>query len=469
MGTTNLQPVPLFGIGNFGKSANVSAQKRTNLYVEIQQDGEKGNLTLYPTPGLAQFVDFGASPTRGVWEKDNYMYLVNGTTLWRVANDGTKLSLGTLSTTQGRVDMCDNGTQIIVVDGANGYIYDIGAATFTKISAAGFSGADTVTFLNGYFIVSRPNSGQFAISGLYNGLTWNALDFATAESDPDNLVRVMVDTGIICLFGIKTTEFWGDSGALDFPFARIGASAIQWGLASRWTLAKFMDSLMFLRKNRLGQVQVCALKNYTAVAVSTPEMDYIFSQYPDVSNATAFAYMVSGHPFYQINFPSGNESWLFDGLSMSWSKVSSNGGRHLAEMQINYLNKSYVSDYANGKLYRLDPGVYTDNGMPIVRELVGRHQMSGNWSVFDELWLDMESGVGISFGQGSDPQIMMQISKDGGHTWGPEIWAPFGKIGEYRRRAAFRRLGRARDWIFKFRISDPVKTVFVGAWGRSGQ
>jgi hypothetical protein len=469
MGTTNLAPVPLFGIGNYGKSANVSAQKRLNLYVELNQiDPEKGILTLYPTPGTIQFVDFGASPSRGMWEKDNYMYVVNGNTLWRVANDGTKLSLGSLLTSSGRVDMCDNGTQLIVVDGLNGYIYNFNTLAFVQITAAGWSGADTVTFLNGYFIVQRPNSGQFAISALYDGTLWNALDFATAESDPDNLVRVMVDTGIICLFGQKTTEFWGDSGALDFPFARIGASAIQWGLAARWTLCKFMDSLMFLRKNRLGQVQVCALKNYTATSVSNPELDYIFSQYPDVSNATAFAYMVSGHPFYQINFPTGNESWLFDGLSMSWSKVGSNTARHIGEIQVNYLNKSYVSDYSNGKLYRFDTGTYTDNGAQISREFISRHQMTANWTSFDELWIEMEAGKGLNSGQGDDPMIMMQVSKDGGHQWGTEIWMPFGKMGEYKRRAVFRRLGRARDWLFKFRITDPVKTVFVAAWGRFG-
>jgi hypothetical protein len=80
----------------------------------------------------------------------------------------------------------------------------------------------------------------------------------------------------------------------------------------------------------------------------------------------------------------------------------------------------------------------------------------------------MEAGVGKTTGQGSDPIIMLQVSKDGGHTWGNEIWVPFGKIGEYRRRAVWRRLGRSRDWVFKFRVTDPVKTVFVAAWGRGG-
>ena len=462
----NLQPIPLFGIGNQGKSANVDAQERTNLYIEVQQDPEKHVLTLYPTPGLQTFVNLGTTPIRGLYEKGEVLYAVHQNMLYSINNAGVATSLGTLLSFSGRVGMSDNGTQIIIVDGTNGYIYNTSTLVFAQITDVDFPGADTVTFLNGRFIVNKPSTGQFWISAAYDGLSWAALDFATAESDPDNIVRVIAEGGQIVLFGEKTTEFWGDSGAADFPFARIGSAAIEWGLASRWSLAKFMDSLIFLRKNRLGQVQVCVQSGASAQAVSTPEMDYNFSQYTTVADATGFAYMLSGHPFYQINFPTANASWLYDGQSKAWSKLESGGGRHRAEIQQQLLNKSYVSDYETGKLYRFAEGVYTDDGATIVREFVSRHQTRGDYSHISQLWLEMQAGVGLQTGQGSYPQIMMQISKDGGHEWGQEVWREFGPVGKYKARAVFNRLGRSRDWLAKFRITDPVNTVFVAAWGR---
>jgi hypothetical protein len=63
---------------------------------------------------------------------------------------------------------------------------------------------------------------------------------------------------------------------------------------------------------------------------------------------------------------------------------------------------------------------------------------------------------------------MMQISRDGGRTWGAEMWRSFGAVGNYTARAIWHRLGRSRDWTFKFRVTDPVKTIFVAAWGRYG-
>jgi hypothetical protein len=38
-----------------------------------------------------------------------------------------------------------------------------------------------------------------------------------------------------------------------------------------------------------------------------------------------------------------------------------------------------------------------------------------------------------------------------------------GALGEYKQRAIWRRLGQSRDWVFKFRVTDPVKRVILGA------
>tara|TARA_R110000868_G_scaffold199448_2_gene446097 strand:+ start:7801 stop:9204 length:1404 start_codon:yes stop_codon:yes gene_type:complete len=463
-----LNAVPLFGLGNQGKSANVDAQSRTNLYVEVQSDPEKNILTLYPTPGLTTFVSFGLNPIRGIYERGDVLYAVVGLTLYSINNAGTTAVLGTLlSTSSGRVYFADNGTQLMLVDGLSGYIYNFNTLAFVQITDPDFPGAVTVTFFNGRFIVNKPNSGQFYISALYDGLSWDALDYATAEADPDGIVRIISEAGQLVIYGERTTEFWGDSGAADFPYSRIGSGAIEWGLAARASLCKYMDSLIFLRKNRLGQVQVAVQSGSNGVAVSTPEMDYIFSQYTTVSDASAFTYMVSGHPMYQINFPTPNVSWLYDGQSKSWSKVQyGNSGRHRAEMQVQLLAKNYVTDYANGKLYRFQEGVYTDDGATIVREFVGRHQSVGDFVSFSTMWLEMEAGVGLNLGQGVAPQLMMQISRDGGHEWGTEIWRDIGAMGKYKARAVFNRCGTARDWLFKFRVTDPIKTVFIAAWGR---
>lgn len=462
-----LRPIPLFGIGNVGRSVSVTAQERTNLYIEVKQDDEgKHVLTMYGTPGLEVFYNFGASPIRGLYQVGDLIYVTYRDKLYSLSNNATATELGTLNTFGGRVNFSDNGTQIILVDGVDGYIYNMSTTAFNQIVDADWPGADTVTFLNGRFIVNKPTTGEFYWSDLYDGLSWDALNFATAESDPDSLVAVIAELGQLVLFGGKTTEFWGDSGAADSAFSRIGSSAIEWGLAARDSMCKFSDGIMFLRKNRLGQVQVCLLNGYQATPVTNPEMEFVFGTYGNVSNATAFAYMINGHPFYQINFPTPDVSWLYDGQSRSWSKLTSGEGRHRAEQFVSLLGIPYSSDYENGKLYRIDQNVYTDDGQTIVREFISRHQANGNRMKFSQMWLEFEPGVGLQTGQGEDPQCMMSVSKDGGKTYGNEHWRTIGAAGKYKTRAIWNRIGQTFDWVFKFRVTDPVKVVIIAAWGK---
>lgn len=72
------------------------------------------------------------------------------------------------------------------------------------------------------------------------------------------------------------------------------------------------------------------------------------------------------------------------------------------------------------------------------------------------LEVEMQRGVGLSTGQGSDPQVMLSISRDGGMTYGPEDWLSAGTIGDYRKRVYATRLGSARDFVFKLVVTDPV-------------
>lgn len=74
----------------------------------------------------------------------------------------------------------------------------------------------------------------------------------------------------------------------------------------------------------------------------------------------------------------------------------------------------------------------------------------------------METGVGLTTGQGSDPQLMLSWSKDYGHTWSPERWLPIGKIGEYMTRVRLAgNLGQGRGWCFRVVVTDPIPVTFL--------
>jgi len=78
--------------------------------------------------------------------------------------------------------------------------------------------------------------------------------------------------------------------------------------------------------------------------------------------------------------------------------------------------------------------------------------------------LDLERGQALASGQGSEPYVLLRLSRDGGQTWGEELRMAAGKLGEYQARVMARRLGHARDCVFEITVSDPVAWSIVGAY-----
>jgi Neuraminidase (sialidase) len=63
-----------------------------------------------------------------------------------------------------------------------------------------------------------------------------------------------------------------------------------------------------------------------------------------------------------------------------------------------------------------------------------------------------------------DPQIMMQYSDNGGYTWSNEKWVSVGKIGEYKTKVRWSRLGSSRNRVFKIMYSEKTFYQINGAY-----
>jgi len=464
--------IKLFGLGQQSKSPNITAAHRINLYYDIQADLDKTQVVAYNTPGLNLFTNLGASPTRGMhwFEAFNILCVVQRGNLIIVQSDGTSV-MYTLSPTdiEGYVSMANNGSvghQLCIATGTAVYIYDAVSHAITNVLTTGANpipyAADTVTFLDGYFITNRVSSGQFYISTVYDGLNWDGLNYATAESNPDNLVAVIADKGYLALFGTSSVELWANTGEALFPFSRVQGAPTNSGLASRWSLSYANGFSTGLFRNKQGALSICQLQGYQVSPISNTDIDYIINNYNTPTNCVGFGYYLNGRPFYQITFIEEQKTWLYDFSSNAWSQLKSWGiSRHTADIGCSFDTKFIVSDYNDGQLYILDPDVFTDNGQPIERELISGHVFaaSRNNMTIRRLRIDMEGGVGAN----TPPTVMLQISRDGGKVYGNEKWTTLGAAGQNYKRAEWRRLGHARDFLFKVRITDPIKVVLIAA------
>jgi hypothetical protein len=287
-------------------------------------------------------------------------------------------------------------------------------------------------------------------------------------------VGVISDHRELWVFGTDSVEVWYDSGATDFPLQRIQGAFNEIGCVAAFSIAKLDNGLFWLGTDARGQGIVYRANGYTGVRVSTHAIEYAIAQYGNIADAIAYTYQQEGHAFYVLTFPTGNATWVYDVSTQVWHERAgfANGDfmRHRSNCQCNFGGNIVVGDFESGNIYRFDLDVYADNGgiqkwLRSWRALpTGQNNLKR--TAHHSLQLDCETGVGLNDGQGSDPQVMLRWSDDGGHTWSNEHWSPVGKIGAYGHRTFWRRLGmtlKLRDRVYELSGTDPNKIAIMGA------
>ncbi len=389
---------------------------------------------------------------RALLESGGVGYAVVGDEFYTVAVDGTKTLRGTIGTDEGPLTLESNGLQVAVADGTL-YVYDIAAETFAEVADA--PSAATLTYMDGYGIFNQVGAGTFYITGLQDFSTVDALDFASAESSPDDLIRVFADHGELWLFGAQSIEPWYNSGNADFPFSRIGQTRIERGLGAIYSVAKCDNSVFWLGNDFV----VYRADGYQPVRISTEQVEFAIGRMTDPSDAIAFTYDQEGHKFYCLIFPTDAQTWVYDVATKLWHERSSDGGAWAARCYMLLGNKHLIG--AGEKILELRTDLYDEDG----EELIASHTAPVAWNDLSRLShnrfeLDIEAGVGV---QGErEPVVILDWSDDGGKTWSNQLSRSMGAIGKYQTRPTWNRLGAAVVRNYRVTISDPVKRVLLG-------
>jgi hypothetical protein len=465
--------MPILGQAYVARSVNAADNRMVNLFPEVTPDNGKDAGFLNRAPGLRLLTTVGSGPVRGMWQYGGYGYVVSSNTLYRVDAAWNVTSLGGVLGT-GPVSMSDNGTQLFIACNPWSYIYNASTGVFAQITDPDFAGAVTVGYIDGYFVFNQPNSQTIWVTQLLDGTSVAPLDFASAEGSPDGLVGLIVDHREVWLFGTNSVEVWYDSGNSDFPLERIQGAFNEIGCAAPYSIAKLDNGIFWLGSDARGNGIVYRANGYTGQRISTHAIEFAIQSYSTISDAIAYTYQQEGHAFYVLIFPTGNATWVYDVATGAWHERAgfSNGQfmRHISNCQMSYNNEIVVGDYSSGNIYAFDLDVYADNGAEQKWLRSWRALPSGQNNLTRTaqhvVQLDCESGVGLDTGQGSNPQVMLRWSDDGGHTWSNEHWAAMGGIGAYGTRVIWRRLGmteKLRDRVYEVSGTDPVKIAIIGA------
>lgn len=419
----------------------------------VKSKTSEGGVALKSRYGLGLIATNGAGPVQGLFSSrgtlDGDDFSVSAGTLYR----GT-VSIGAVSGT-GSVKFAGGFGELLVTRGSTLRSYN--GTTIANVAFPDGANVRSVCFIGSLFVAVRDASAKFYWSGVLDGRTWNALDFATAEREPDELLDIAALGDNIWLFGQNTIEAWAHTGDADLPFTRIEQVAFDKGILQTGCVTPADNSLYFVgsdaRVYRIGE---------TPQRVSPEDIEERIAAATTVS---LFTHLDADGEYVCLRLEGGGTDTTYE-LNIAtgeWSQMTSgaDSGQWVARCAAMKGTVAYFGNDTTGEI--MGWSEHDDMGDVMVRGFTAASQLDRPLPV-DNLWLWVNSGAtALLSGQGSDPRIEMRVSRDAGNSFSD--WndtglgnAALGGAGEYRVIPEFRRLGQfdAPGLLAEFRVTDPV-------------
>jgi hypothetical protein len=442
------------------RSKKAAQTRLLNCFASQQPPEGRSPTLIQGIAGIRSFASITPSPQRAAISFNGNLYAVAGSSFVRVSNGGIVTTLGTVAGT-GNVDIAKIPNQIAILIDTNLWVYD--GSTLAQVGDTDFlsRGAGRMAVMDNYGAFIEPGSGRWFICDLADFTVYDALDFATAEGAPDNLVSIESNNRQFVLFGEESGELWDNTGASGMPFERNPNGYFECGCGAAYSTCSIDNTVYWIDQDRIAR----RLEGNIARRISHEGVEQRWQDYGTISDCKAFPYIYDGHTFVVFRFPSAGATWVYDINTQEWHERLSYGQDHWrAEWIVKCYDKTLVGDTLSGTIGEMHSSTYTEWGQPLVREATsGAIVDGGRYMQHGRLDLELDVGNAPLSGQGSAPEIMLDVSDDGGVTFRARSNRSLGATGRYRTRVHWDRGGRSRERVYRFRVSDPLPFVVTSS------
>ena len=468
------------GPSNPSQSVLADAEVTKNLYVEqIQSRFAPAETALYPCPGFSTFLTVPQVGTRALFAMADECYGVVGSKFYELFSTGAYLERGTVSVDANPATISSNGDighQIGITSGANWYNYDRTSKAFSQVAA--MNGKATQGGMkDGYFLCFDVLTGSVFVSNLDDGTTWTTLtDYFQRAIAPDPWRAMVVGNPYIHMLGEQTSEAWYNAGNSPQPFAPILSSFMQYGTPAPFAAGMAEDALTFLGRDKNGQGTVISTQGYTPTPISNYAVETAIQAYArggSISNAEILIYQDQGHLFGNFSFPNSNGTWTADinGGALwhqrsYWNAAAMREEAWRPRCHCYAFGRHLTGDRSSGTIAVMDTSLGSEvDGSVIRRTRVGPPIWASSRQRLQvgRFQLQVEPGLGVATGQGSNPVVMLRTSKNG-KTWSNERQAAVGPMGRYGTRVYWTRCGdSSKLWMPEVTMTDPIPWRISGA------
>lgn len=433
----------------FGPSAQdsdnrgVSTSRLLNFYRQAVPGAARSKAIMKSVLGTETFADVSNVFFWGAGEFDNDLYAAYDGTLYRIGTGGSVNTVGSI--TAGRTAFSSNSGYLTLT--ANGTYYTV-MGTITAQTINAFTSASDVFYHDQYTLLIEKDGRRVCWSDLADPTTMPALNFRTAESTDDDLLRGVSLNGRVILFKENSREIWYNteqSGADAFKRVAGGFKSI--GLKGVDLLTKTDEALFFIGNDNIARI---TMDGDYAERLSYPPVDTAIAQ----GTPTGCFYLEDeGQKFCHIRF-SDRPTWVLDLATQEWHERAE-GPDHdpwpvLDTVKVGSTFYGFTDAGTVRKFLRSN----ADASGIMKRTAISETFYFDDGLSLDELQIFLRSGFHTL---GRDAQVWIRLSKDGGHTWGIEQWCSIGDVGDFGQKAEWRAMGNFEQLTIELNISEPAE------------
>lgn len=416
---------------------------------------EPRQFALLSFPGLSdEGTEMGNGPVIALLQKDGVLEgALVGVSAGSVYVGGS--SVGALNG-GGAASIAGNETGIVAAALDDASFWD--GSAFSAVDFPDGAAVRKVFEQGGRFLFLRDGTQAFywtePLAEMLDGdghVTVDALNFASAESEPDHLRDGLSFGNTVALFGTQSTERWSATGDSELPYTPIQGAEYSKGIRATGCAALFDNSFAWVSPDHIV---------YRAGNVPERISDAGIEELIAASTTCRVdSYFFEGHEFLKVGLD--DLTIEFDAQTRQWNErrtgVSAFRGGPVVTGPL-------FGSNVDGKIYsltgRLDLDGYQERSF-----CAGIAMNSGAVSI-DNVVLRTNPGVTDYLeGDYQNPVVELIQSYDGGKTFDAALPEYLGEQGEYRREVEWRALGfaDAPGFFAKFRVTAPIDWRVSGA------
>lgn len=419
-----------------------------NCYVEKTPEDD---YWIYKRPGLAKSVQPAGGAAAGLgmfnWLGDKYSVFAN-----KLYKNGVAIAGTVDSTASYRFTSCLGATpRLQLGNGVKAYNYDAGGG-LVQITDADFPSVFVKgwCYLDGTTYVGTP-SATIQGSDINDPTSWSALNYLTAQIEPDKGVALAKQLVYCVIFKQWSTEIFYDAGnATASPLGAVQGAKVNFGCVNADSVQSIDGILIWVCTNQSASTQVIMMEGLKAQIISTDPVERLLDDASFQGTVYSMQFKTGGHRFYIVTSVMANITLAYDLDQKMWSQWTDVNGNYWPFVSSTYDSTTLRHEFqheSDGYIYLLNETYTTDAGATITADLYTPNFDGG---VYRRKQLNM-----LKFEADQTPGSILQV-RFNDHDYDPTKWSNFRNVDLGQKEPRLANNGTFVRRAYHFRHQSPT-------------